>query len=77
MIKVPYQADTHRLFVGPVVRCLAVCSRKLATPPERNLNLAVAAVGSIAYDKIVADSLPVPYFPVLSVKNTCIAVVRA
>ena len=75
LIEVAHQAYSYSVFVGPVSPGAAtVCSCFLIEPAECDLDLAVAAVCPVAYDKIVADSFPVVAFSMPLVEYGHIAV---
>ena len=75
LIEITNEAYPDGIFIGPVARRFAVCSGKLALPAECNFDLAITAVSSVAYNKVVAYALPVPAFSVPPVKYSCIAVI--
>ena len=76
VIEIADEADAYRIFVGPIARSFAVCSRSLLSPAKRNLYLPVAAVGAVAYQKIVANAVPAVLFPVQFIENSGISIFR-
>jgi len=75
VIEVTHQANSYRIFIGPVsARASAMSADGLISPAKCNLNLAITAIGSVTYDKIVANPLPVLAFSVKFVKYSCISV---
>lgn len=76
VIEIADEADAYRIFVCPVAGSLAVCPRSLLAPAKCNLYLPVAAVGAVAYQKIVANTVPVVLFPVQFIENSGISIFR-
>ena len=76
IVEITHKTNSYPFFVPPVVRCLTMCPRKLTSPAKRDLNLAVTAVSTVTYNKVVCDSFPMVLFSVLLVKYCHISVTR-
>lgn len=76
MIEITHQTNPHGIPVGPVAcspAAMGTCD--LIVPAKSHFNLSVTTVSTVAYNKIVTNTLPVVTFSVPLVEYGDIAVV--
>jgi len=75
-IEIANKADSYPISIGPIVGRFTMSSGNLLSPAKRYLNLAITAVTTIAYNKIVANPFPMLPFSMPFAKYSCISVLR-
>jgi len=74
-VKISDKTNPNPLFIGPVAgRSAGMSASLLLLPSKSHLNLAIAAIGAVAYDEIVTHAVPAVAFFMPFIKNRHITV---